>query len=75
MTKDLDPFDTVGIEKTLAILAREYIRCHCIERDGQKIYQGDLGVLQWYQAYDNKQREARATQKPEGGLTAIQKGV
>ena len=70
MTKDIVPFDVVGLEAVMASLAMDYIKSHCVEREGRKFYQGDAHVLRWYMEYDHKCKEAYASKQ-----TQIQKGV
>ena len=69
MTKDIDPFDMVGLEAVMATLAMDYIKSHCVLKDGRKFYEGDAHVLRWYMEYDKK-KEAYASKQ-----TQIQKGV
>ena len=73
MTQDIekvDPFDVVGLEAVMATLAMDYIKSHCVLKDGRKFYQGDAHVMRWYTEYDHKRKEAYASKQ-----TQITKGV
>ena len=48
-----------GIEKVMAILAKQYITDHTVNKDGRKFYKGELHVLRWYQTYDHKQHQQK----------------
>ena len=69
MTKDIVPFDVVGLEAVMASLAMDYIKSHCVLKDGRKFYEGDTHVLRWYTEYDHKRKkayESKQTQNQEG---------
>ena len=70
MTKDIDSFDVAGLEAVLAVMANDYIKSHCVEKNGQKFYSGDLHTLRWFQEYEQRQKEAYASKQ-----TQITKGV
>ena len=70
MTKDIDPFDMVGLEAVMATLAMDYIKSHCVLKDGRKFYQGDAHVMRWYTEYDHKRKEAYESKQIQ-----IRKGV
>jgi len=70
MTKDVDSFETAGIEAVLASLTKQYIDAHCVLKNNVRVYKGDLHVLRWYTEYNHRKKEAYASKQ-----TQIQKGV